>query len=152
MGMEGLEELRRRACRMASEDSRIAGVILFGSRARGEENLRSDTDILILWDDSYSPGATGYRQAYTLASRHFSPSRGLTVLEMGYSEFLGARRLTPILLNIIGDGVVLYDRHGRLEQFISDVRRRLRRRGVVRVKMGRYYYWELPEPGAKIVV
>lgn len=136
--------------RMVSENEFIAGVILFGSVARGEESERSDVDLLVLWEGLDVNPRERYVYVYRVVSRYFPPSVRLTVLDMEYSGFLRVRKLTPLLLNVMYDGVVLYDRHGLLEEFLSKVRRELRAKGVRRRKSGKYYYWELPKPGAKV--
>lgn len=65
-------------------------------------------------------------------------------------EFFGLDEATPLLLNIIEDGLVLYDRYGKLEGFLSKVRNALREGGLVRVRRGRYYCWRFPKPGVKV--
>ncbi|MEM2604904.1 MAG: hypothetical protein QW353_08420 [Candidatus Korarchaeum sp.] len=85
-----------------------------------------------------------------MVSRYFPQSLGLTVIEMSYSSFLSLKKLTPLLLNAIYDGVVLYDKHGRLEEFLSKIREEIKSKGLKRKKIGKYYYWELPEAGSKV--
>jgi hypothetical protein len=50
------------------------------------------------------------------------------------------------------DGVVLYDRYGKLSDFLLRIKRGLERVGVVRKRQRRFYYWVLPKPGAKLVL
>lgn len=141
--------LSRLARRMALKEPRIAGVLLFGSYARGEAEPNSDLDLVILTEGHDRPS---YTELYDLASKYFKWRSGLTVLSMGYEEFLNPQTLTPTLLNVIWDAVVLYDKYGALERFLEDMRRRIRSAGLVRVKVGRAYYWRLPKPGAKVMI
>ena len=136
--------------KMVSENEFVAGVVLFGSIARGEESDRSDVDLLILWEGLEVDPRERHVYIYKVVSRYFPPSTGLTVLDMEYSRFVSARKLTSLLLNIMYDGVVLYDKHGLLEDFLSRVRKELRAKGLERRRAGKYYYWVLPRPGNKI--
>ncbi|MEM3371704.1 MAG: nucleotidyltransferase domain-containing protein [Candidatus Korarchaeum sp.] len=136
--------------KMVTENSFITGVILFGSAARGEEGERSDLDLLILWEELGLDTSERYIYVYKMVSRYFPQSLGLTVIEMSYSSFLSLKKLTPLLLNVIYDGVVLYDKHGRLEEFLSKIREEIKSKGLKRKKIGKYYYWELPEAGSKV--
>ena len=90
-----------------------------------------------------------YVYIYRVVSRYF-PDISLTVLDAEYSSFFRVKNVTPLFLNVVYDGIVLYDRHGRLKNFLSRVRRELEEKGVRRRKIGRYYYWELPKPGEKV--
>jgi len=136
--------------RMVVENRFVAGVILFGSVARGEESERSDVDLLVLWEGLDVDEKKRHVYVYRAVSQYFPSSVRLTVLDMEYSSFLKVRKLTPLLLNIIYDGVVLYDKYGLLEKFLSRVRGELEAKGLKRVKIGKYYYWKLPKPGAKV--
>ena len=74
------------------------------------------------------------------------------MLEAEYWSFVGARKLTPLLVNVACDGVVLYDRYGKLSDFLLRIKRGLERVGGVRKRQRRFYYWMLPKPGAKLVL
>ena len=147
----GLFEITTRCVeRIVLENEFIVGVILFGSVARGEESGRSDVDLLILWEGLDVDVRKRHVYVYRVVSRYFPSFVRLTVLDMEYSRFLNVRKLTPLLLNIICDGVILYDKYGLLEDFLIRVRRELKAKGLERVKLGKYYYWKLPKPGAKV--
>jgi len=124
-------------------------VLLFGSWARGEAEPTSDLDLLILLDGDDRPS---HVELYELTSKCFKWRHGLTVLSMGYKEFLSLTSLTPTLLNIVWEGVVLYDRHGELEGFLRDLRRRIECSGLTQVRTGRAYFWRLPRPGGKVTL
>ena len=147
--MDILHIIAERVKEMVSENQFISGVILFGSIARGEEHGRSDIDLLILWENLRIDPSERYIYIYRIVSKYF-PSTNLTLLDIEYSSFLNARKITPLLLNIIYDGIVLYDKYGKLEDFLSRVKRELETKGIKRRKIGRYYYWMLPEAGSKV--
>jgi predicted nucleotidyltransferase len=133
----------------AQECSFIAGVVLFGSVARGEESERSDVDLLVLWEGLDKREAL--QVVYEAVSKKFPPGIGLTVLEAEYWNFVNARKLTPLLVNIAYDGIVLYDKYGKLNEFLARVRRGIEEKGLARRKLGKSYYWVLPKPGSKVV-
>jgi predicted nucleotidyltransferase len=134
---------------IVSENRFIAGIIVFGSTARGESSERSDLDLLILWENLNVNPSKRHIHIYKAISKHL-PAEKLTVVDMEYTRFLNIKKATPLLLNIIWDGVAVYDKYGRLEDFMLKVRRELESKGVVRRKDGKHYYWELPKPGCKI--
>lgn len=141
------ETLREKLLKIALENSFVAGIILFGSVARGEGTKESDMDLLILWeglnpDDSYS-------YVYRNVSRYF-PRESVTILDMNYFDFFKVEDVTTLYINIIWDGVVIYDKHGKLNDFLVKVKNELTAKGVERKKVGKYYYWKLPKPGQKV--
>jgi len=131
------------------ESSFIAGVVLFGSVARGEESERSDVDLLVLWEGLDKREAL--QVVYKAVSEKFPPGIGLTVLEAEYWSFVNARKLTPLLINVAYDGIVLYDKYGKLSEFLLRVKRGIERKGLARKKLGKSYCWVLPKPGYKVV-
>ena len=147
----GLSELVAKFVSDAVRESGfIAGVVLFGSVARGEEGERSDVDLLVLWEGLDKNGAL--RTVYDTVSRCFPPGIGLTVLEAEYWIFVSTRKLTPLLINIAYDGVILYDKYGKLSEFLMRIKQGLSEKGLVRRRLGKSYYWVLPEPGSKVVL
>ena len=141
--------LSKLAKRVALREPRVAGILLFGSHARGEAEAGSDLDLMVLLDDDAELNSV---ELYKLAAECFKWRHGLTVLSMGYRKFLDLKALTPLLLNLVWDAVVLYDRHGELEGFLEDMRKRIQAAGLTRVRTGRAYYWRLPRPGAKVTL
>lgn len=87
-----ISEIRRRVQVMASENSFVTGVILFGSIARGEAEEKSDVDLLVLWE-GLELSREVYRYIYRVAAKYLNPSWGLTVLETGYWNFLAWMKL-----------------------------------------------------------
>jgi len=132
----------------------VKAVILFGSTARGEATETSDIDLLVLHEglQGLSP-VKRRRLLYTLVMERISDFfEAVTVIDMDYSEFTKPEQVTPLLLNIYWDGVVVIDRSGKLSGFLSRVRKRIIESGLKHVKEGREYYWILPKPLEKVVI
>jgi len=70
----------------------------------------------------------------------------LTVIDMELERFLRPKEVTPLLLNVYWDAVVVYDSTGVVENFLKDVRDKILKSGLKRVKDGKANYWVLPEP------
>ncbi|MGB9760098.1 MAG: nucleotidyltransferase family protein [Thermoproteota archaeon] len=141
------EKLKEKLLNIALENSFIAGIILFGSVARGEETEKSDIDLLVLWE-GLNPNDS-YSYVYRNVSKYFL-HESVTILDMNYYDFLKVKDVTALYINIVWDGIVIYDKYGKLESFLEKVKNELIAKGIERKKVGKYYYWKLPKPGQKV--
>ncbi|MGC8832188.1 MAG: nucleotidyltransferase family protein [Thermoproteota archaeon] len=141
------ETLKEKLLNIALENSFITGIILFGSVARGEETEKSDIDLLVLWE-GLNPD-NSYSYIYKNVSKYF-PRESVTILDMNYFDFLEVKDVTTLFINIVWDGIVVYDKYGKLESFLERVRSELIAKGIERKEVGKYYYWRLPKPGQKV--
>ncbi len=129
----------------------FVAVLLFGSVARCEADEHSDVDLLILHRGGLSHiDHVRRRRAIYLAISALLRDYPLTVLDMDINDFLSPGLITPLLLNIYWDAVVLLDRTGKLSEFLDYVRRRIIESGLRRVRDGRAYYWVLPKPMERV--
>jgi len=115
----------------------LLGVVLFSSWARGEGGRGSDVDVMVVLRSlrGFDVCASIYR---TLSN---CIGRALTLVDVKASEIFGdVVELTPLLLNILVDGIVVYDRTGKLSQLASKTRDFVRVVGLVRYRTpdGRY--------------
>ncbi|MBS7656026.1 nucleotidyltransferase domain-containing protein [Candidatus Bathyarchaeota archaeon] len=147
MKIKDLNALKDKIAEIALENSFIAGVLLFGSIARKERDEESDIDLLILWENLNVEDI--YLHIYKTFSKYF-PHENLTILDMDYSSFFNVKKASSLYLNIIYDAIILYDKYGKLLNFILKVKNELRAKGIKRKKIGKYYFWKLPKPGQKI--
>ncbi len=53
---------------------------------------------------------------------------------------------SPLFLDMVEDGKILFDSEGFFEKFLSDFKRRLHAQGAHRVFRGDSWYWVLKEP------
>ncbi|ADN49785.1 nucleotidyltransferase domain-containing protein [Vulcanisaeta distributa] len=131
--------------------SRLVGgsfmaVLLFGSLARCEADEYSDVDLLVLHSGLGRIDRVKRRRAVYLAISALLRDYPLTVIDMDINEFLNPGIITPLLLNIYWDAMVLLDRTGKLNEFLEQVRRRIVESGLRRIRDGKAYYWVLPKP------
>lgn len=88
-----------------------AGLMLFGSWARGEAEEGSDVDVLVVLR-----GVGGLRvrgEVYSVLAKHVG--KPLTLVDVDLDEVSrGDLEVTPLLLNTLYDGIVVYDEFGVL--------------------------------------
>jgi len=144
-----LSELRRR---LGDLPGYVKAVLLFGSVARGEAGERSDVDLLVLHSGApFGDPVERRRHLYKLVVKRLEGVfESITVVDAELERFLKPGTVTPFLLNVYADAVVVVDRVGVVEDFLQRVRGRIRELGLSRVKDGRAYYWVLPEPMKKV--
>ena len=143
-----IEALRRRISKL--DDPFVKAILLFGSLARGEAHQRSDIDILVLHED-YPEKDPIYRRRKLYHAVHSLISDmwpAITLIDMDIKNFLKPKHISPLLLNIYWDAVILLDRTRGLEAFLRQVRKRIAKVGLRRVRCpdGRTYHWVFPEP------
>ncbi len=134
---------------------RLVAVAMFGSAARGEGNERSDLDFLVVLRqipkslDRRSQVYKPIRDATIQAGR----GRDITVIDLD-EEFIMDENaeVTPFMLNIASDAMVLYDREGELASFLERVRRLIEIAGLERYKCKDGKYGWKPKQGILRVV
>ncbi len=131
----------------------VRAVLLFGSKARGESGDRSDVDLLVLHEGcGIRDAVLRRRHLYNVLREAVGGGADLTVVDMELKCFLNPGEISPLLLNIYWDAVVLYDSTGSVECFLRRVRERITASGLKRVRSGRAYHWVLPEPLKKVKI
>jgi predicted nucleotidyltransferase len=132
----------------------IKTAILFGSRARGELTDRSDVDLLVLHEGCKVGDLVARRRLlYSLLRNVLGEGfEGLTVVDMEFRRFVKPKEITALLLNIYWDGVVVYDVTGIVQGFLVQVREKIVKNGLKRVKDGKAYYWVLPKPMEEVKI
>ncbi len=91
----------------------LSGVIVFGSSVRRESTVKSDIDVLVLTDDTKfsitEPLVEGYRIIVENTMMMVTPK--LHVTSMTFTAFWEhVRAGDPVIVNILRDGVALFDR------------------------------------------
>lgn len=132
----------------------IKAVVVFGSRARGEPKERSDVDLLVLFDDQENEDSVARRRnLYGLLREAVGEQyEDITLIDMRLEDFLRPHEVTPLLLNIYWDGIVVYDTTRTLHSFLDLIKDRIKKSGLKRISDGRAYRWELPEPMKEVKI
>jgi len=138
--------------RLGDLPSYVRAILLFGSTARGEATDRSDIDLLVLHEGMPVANLVERRRILyrAVVERVGDVFEAVTLIDMEFRDFVNPGVVTPLLLNIYWDAVVVFDRTGLLEEFLRRVRRRIEELGLRRIRDGRAYYWVLPEPMEKV--
>ena len=155
MSTPTVEELRETIRGPAERSGFIAAVILFGSIARGEAGEDSDIDLFVITEGL--GGLPRYRRTLVVYEalrpllRAFK--RDITVVDMELGDFLALRTIRPLMLDIIWDGILLFDRTGGLvADRLGRLKEGIRRSGLRRYRVGGCWTWRLPRPGEKVVI
>lgn len=127
----------------------LVSVVLFGSVARGEATANSDIDLLIV--------------AETLPKGRFARLALLDEVEQKVQPLLDgleeegistristvlktrkeAERIVPLYLDLVEDGVILYDAEGFFRAVLARLRASLDQLGARRERLGKIRYWDL---------
>jgi predicted nucleotidyltransferase len=127
---------------------------MFGSRARGESEERSDVDLLVLHEGcEIQDPVLRRRHLYNRLREAIGEEfEDITVVDMELEHFLKPIEITALLLNVYWDAVVVYDNTGILNEFLSHIREKIVKSGLKRVKDGKAYRWVLPKPMMEIKI
>ena len=152
-----LQDLVERLCR--EFDSSLISVVLFGSAARGTAGEHSDLDVLIIYDNERIARRAVRDGFLTIRKNLMSELMEVTGCTDIFSLPLLSSLLmscseaddTPyVLLDIVADGIVLFDRKGFFARTRKRILGRLRRLGARRVFLeDGTWYWNL-KPDAKL--
>lgn len=115
----------------------LVAVVLFGSRARGQADERSDWDLLLV----------ARRLPQGTLDRHIRLKKLLpppwraraSILAKPPQEF--ESYLSSVYLDIALDGIILYDSDGYMERRLSDLRTLIARKGLRREQMQNDFVW-----------
>ena len=135
--------------------ARLVSVAVFGSVGRGTPRPDSDIDVLIVADDLPNgrlPRVAEFRAVEAALAPHLAEARlaGLTPeLSPVFKTPAEIAQGSPLLLDMVEDARILYDREDFLRQALADFEARLQRLGARRIWRGSAWYWDL-KPDYKI--
>ena len=123
-------------------NNRLIGIILFGSRARGDFREESDYDILVVLDKCKD----GDKENAYICLRPFRSlvDKDTTVLVISYKKLIENIGFSTIL-NAMYEGKILYDYNGKIKRIKKKLIRKLREVGIVRIKEKWGYTWITPK-------
>jgi hypothetical protein len=126
--------------------NRLAGIVAFGSRVRGEATAGSDLDLLIVLEGGSPIGRALYDRWEEVCRALPPPGAGAV------SPQFVALPQTPenaggLWLEVAREGRILYDCEGRLVRFLSGLRDFMMSGAVARRTVHGQPYWVREEPG-----
>lgn len=128
---------------------RLHSIALFGSVARGTARPDSDLDVFLVVA-GLPHGHRARLETFSEVERRLAPevdrlaSEGIEVeVSPIFRTPEDLKRLSPLLLDLTEEAVILEDRGAILGAALDELRRRLRRLGARRVRDGTRWYWDL---------
>ncbi|MEM1631274.1 MAG: nucleotidyltransferase domain-containing protein [Thermofilum sp.] len=153
--------LIRRFCEKLYEalGERLVSVVLFGSVARGNWSKDSDIDLLVVAEGWESKPVWERLRELRKAEKELEASpEYLKAIEAGYMPVIQphplskdeAREFRTAYLDLVLEGIVLYDKESFISEVLRSVKQKLEKAGAVRVTLpSGQYYWILG--GEKVV-
>ncbi|MGQ9723385.1 MAG: nucleotidyltransferase domain-containing protein [Candidatus Jordarchaeum sp.] len=123
-------EIRKTAvnCLVEELGEKLLGLALFGSVARGEGSERSDLDFFVVTRGVEGDRVQRKRRMYRILAPVYKRfRRDISVYTLEESEITD---VTPLLINVAYDAVILFDPEGYLEKFFAQVREAVRKAGL----------------------
>ena len=133
LALEDLIVYLSEACEELSEllGDEFIGLALFGSWARGEAREESDVDVLVVLKSL--KGMEARSAIYRTIVKHVK--KALTLVDVRLNEIASDEVvLTPLLINIVADAVVIWDTGNVLREFVEKRRALIRKAGLVRYR------------------
>lgn len=135
---------------------RLRSVCLFGSVARGETTPESDIDVLVVAKGLPQDLGSRFRETNWIHMKLKETESYRLLRALGRNCLISDILLTPeevekhppILLDMVDDGIILYDRDDFLKNVLRSLSERLKELGARKVKTEKGYYWIL-KPDAK---
>lgn len=112
--------------------SKVIGILLFGSLAKGKELPfpKSDIDLIVVCEDL--PKDFFKRAEYVRnIEKGFSIIQSIWMTPKEFLDHIKAR--AGYILDAIHDGKIVYDREGFMKRTIEEAKKELRERGVKRI-------------------
>ena len=126
---------------------RLRALAVFGSVGRGTAGPESDIDVLVVADDLPRGRLARVREfdavERALAAAFAGSTIRLPPLSPIFKTPAELEAGSPLLLDMIGDSVVLADRTGVLRARLDRLRARLAELGARRIWRGNAWYWDL---------
>ncbi|MFQ6003714.1 MAG: nucleotidyltransferase domain-containing protein [Candidatus Zixiibacteriota bacterium] len=140
---------------------RLISICLFGSVARGKAKADSDIDILVIAEGL--PMDMGMRIKETnYIHENLKRSKGYISLRSHRSGLISdiffipeeIETHPPILLDIVDEGVILYDRNSFLVSILKRLKERLKSQDARKIKTKKGHFWILKDvkPGEVVEI
>jgi hypothetical protein len=141
------------ACRSHYGD-RLVSLVVFGSVARQTPRPDSDIDLMLVVDDlpdGRMPRVREFAKIEEAVEPGLQSAKGGGVHTRLSPVFKSRDELefgTPLLLDMVDDARILFDRNAVFAQRLERLRHRMKELGSKKVRKGGGYYWVV-KPGAR---
>ncbi|MBS7656042.1 nucleotidyltransferase domain-containing protein [Candidatus Bathyarchaeota archaeon] len=138
-------------------NEKLYSICLFGSLARGEAKLESDIDLLIVIKGLPKDIWLRYKKGYKAKKKLKEAEVYKNLKKTGKPYLISEVYLTPeevenhppILLDLIEDGIIIYDKKNFLKTVLNEIKKKLKELGAKRVSTSKGKYWIL-KPDLKL--
>ncbi len=130
----------------------LVSVVLFGSVARGEAGEGSDIDLLVVLESFNDSFGERFRIFQEIENELLTSRSRLELRKRRLGTLISPIPLTkdevkqhpPIMLDILTDGIILYDKDDFIKRQLNELQERLKALGARKVRLpdGRWY-WDL---------
>ena len=130
----------------------LIGVVVFGSVARGKETPESDVDLLVVSGSFSESLSDRMDQLVKILMQLESTEQHGKMRRKGINTWIQfhplnpdeARLYRPIYLDIVEDGIIIYDRDEFMETILTNLKRKLEELGARRIFLrDGSWYWDL---------
>jgi len=130
----------------------LVSAVLFGSVARGEAKEGSDLDLLVVLEDFNGSFGDRFRLFQEIEKELLSSKPRKMLRARGLGTLISPVPLTkeevgrhpPILLDILTDGIILYDKGDFIKGHLNELQARLKALKARKVRLpGGRWYWDL---------
>ncbi|MFQ6051449.1 MAG: nucleotidyltransferase domain-containing protein [Candidatus Hydrothermarchaeota archaeon] len=136
-------------------NERLWSICLFGSVARGNPDATSDIDILIIAEDLDEDVGKRIRETNYIHEKLKNTKEYRELKSSGRCGLISdlfltpeeAKRIPPILLDVLTDGIIFYDKDGFLKRVLDTLDKKLKALGSKKIftKKGSYYWILKPD-------
>jgi len=140
-----LEELDKLVRDHYKED--LISLIVFGSISRGTFREDSDIDLLIIANNLPNGRIKRINHFMPVEEKMESLLKSLELNQMYLSTIIKspeeAIKGSPLFLDMIEDGIILYDKDNFFKDILNKLKENLQKLGAKRIRVGNIWYWKL---------
>ena len=123
--------------------ARLISLVVFGSVGRGTPRPDSDTDLLLVVKELPNGRIARVKEFAPIENAIGNELKTHVDLSPVFKTPEEIAHGSPLLLDMIEDGRVLFDRDGFFQRAMKDLNERLQRLGARRIWRGNVWYWDL---------
>lgn len=124
-------------------EERLISLAVFGSVGRGTARPDSDIDLLLVIKDLPTRRIARVREFAAIETALGIPAESRMEISPIFRTPEEIERGSPLLLDMVEDARVFFDRDGFLKSALKDLKERLQKLGARRIWQGNAWYWDL---------